>query len=893
MRLGNFRVDDIDGFATLLKQAGVDFGAEDIADALWLAGHMGDLSGVRRGEQEQPTTSAQSKAGIREELADSDQTNDDRRAQLSLPTRSPQTKGKAQSGSGISIKAPAAPALRIRLDLARALRPLRRRVPSPGKVEFDEAATVEQIADQGIWSPVLQPAPERWLDVALVVEDMRSLPLWQATIAEFQTLLERQGAFRRVTTWRLQTEEGLDPKLFPNWRNSPNQQRPNRQRPQRQSQLWDAAGRRLILLLSDCTSEAWYNGSMVSWLKTCGQEAPTAIVQLLPERLWSQSALGQGALVWLRSLEPGTVSDKLAFTHRMPLLQSLLATPPPQPTHQMTVPVVTLEAEPLKQWARMVAGSGESRAVGIQFALDTFALDTFALDTVDREPEEENREEKKGLQQNEVELSAEERVQRFKTTASLKALELAGLMSAAPVSPPIVDLIRQTLLPKAEPVHVAEVFMGGLMQAQATPEGKTEEKPSLQYDFAPGVRNILADAVSRTKTETVLDAVSRYISERLGLSTKNFEALLRIDFQGDPTAQEIVVPFAEIAAQTLERMGGEYAAIAAQLATAPKIPPPPPPPDLNDLFPLLQTFTFREAILEFSPPEPLGPELHGFEFETVSLQVQAPSSELVLQRQQGRGQQLIEALGNEVELEMVLIPAGTFVMGAPETEKGRSDDEGPLHEVTFAKPFLMAKYPITQAQWRVVATLPQVERELDPAPSSFEGDHRPVEQISWHDAVEFCARLQRLTGRDYRLPTEAEWEYACRARTTTPFHFGETITTDLANYDGNYTFGGGPTGEYRQEPTEVGSFPANAFGLHDMHGNVWEWCQDDWHDDYTGAPADGSVWFSSDEGKSKVLRGGSWDDNPESCRSALRFWGAPDYRSDYLGLRVACGFART
>ncbi len=187
---------------------------------------------------------------------------------------------------------------------------------------------------------------------------------------------------------------------------------------------------------------------------------------------------------------------------------------------------------------------------------------------------------------------------------------------------------------------------------------------------------------------------------------------------------------------------------------------------------------------------------------------------------------------------MMSIPAGTFLMGSPENELKRESNEGPQHEVRVSQ-FFMARYLVTQAQWRAVAEMSPVERELDVDPSSFKGANRPVEKVSWDDAVEFCARLSAHTGRPYRLPTEAEWEYACRAGTKTPFHFGETITTDLANYRGtdseeynwSGSYGSGPKGEYREETTVVDHFDvANAFGLCDMHGNVWEWCQDISHD---------------------------------------------------------------
>ena len=150
----------------------------------------------------------------------------------------------------------------------------------------------------------------------------------------------------------------------------------------------------------------------------------------------------------------------------------------------------------------------------------------------------------------------------------------------------------------------------------------------------------------------------------------------------------------------------------------------------------------------------------------------------------------------------------------------------------------------------------------------------------------FCEKLSELTGRTYRLPSEAEWEYACRAETTTPFHFGPTITTDLANYDGNYTYGNGPKGTYRQQTTDVGSFPPNAFGLYDMHGNVWERCQDVWHENYEGAPTDGSAWLEGGDQSWRVLRGGSWFGSPDVCRSANRFRFPRDDILGNVGFRV-------
>jgi formylglycine-generating enzyme required for sulfatase activity len=264
---------------------------------------------------------------------------------------------------------------------------------------------------------------------------------------------------------------------------------------------------------------------------------------------------------------------------------------------------------------------------------------------------------------------------------------------------------------------------------------------------------------------------------------------------------------------------------------------------------------------------------------------------------------------------MVAIPGGTFMMGSPEDELERIENESPQHEVTVPS-FSMGKYEVTQAQWKAVAALPQVERELKPDPSNFKGEDLPVEQVSWQDAVEFCKRLSKATGKEYRLPSEAEWEYACRAGTTTPFHFGETITTELVNYrgtdwelgdiiyPGNIVYQGNivhpgdivspgnyanaPKGEYRAKTTPVGSFPPNAFGLYDLHGNVWEWCADTYQESYSGAPRDGTAWATENNG-SNVLRGGSWLNNPQLCRSAIRSGDARDnvkgINPDIVGFR--------
>ncbi len=246
-----------------------------------------------------------------------------------------------------------------------------------------------------------------------------------------------------------------------------------------------------------------------------------------------------------------------------------------------------------------------------------------------------------------------------------------------------------------------------------------------------------------------------------------------------------------------------------------------------------------------------------------------------------------EILATGVALRLIAIRGGDFIMGSPFHEPERRYAEGPKHRVKL-EGFLLGQTPITQAQWREVASWPPAGRALNADPSRFKGADRPVERVGWEEAMEFCRRLSRDTGRSYTLPSEAQWEYACRAGTTTPFAFGETLATELANYNGSYSYANGHNGLNRGQTTPVGMFPPNAWGLQDMHGNVWEWCLDSWHDSYEGAPADGTAWVSGGDQDRRLLRGGSWYNYPWYCRSASRTHFQPVYASIDVGFRVVC-----
>jgi formylglycine-generating enzyme required for sulfatase activity len=242
-------------------------------------------------------------------------------------------------------------------------------------------------------------------------------------------------------------------------------------------------------------------------------------------------------------------------------------------------------------------------------------------------------------------------------------------------------------------------------------------------------------------------------------------------------------------------------------------------------------------------------------------------------------------LPGNAALEMLPVAAGSFTMGSPSSEPGRERFEKGAEaqrRVNITKPYWLGKYEVTQAQWQAVT---------GGNSSRYNGASRPVVNVSWNDVVGFCATLteqERTAGRlpagyRYTLPTEAQWEYACRAGTTTPFSTGNNLTTEQANYNGRFPYNGNAKGEFRRRTTDVGSFAANAWGLHDMHGNVWEWCSDR----YGRTPAGGDDPLGAASGFYRTLRGGGWEDDVRACRSAFRFRGGPHDRSRTLGFRLA------
>jgi formylglycine-generating enzyme required for sulfatase activity len=258
------------------------------------------------------------------------------------------------------------------------------------------------------------------------------------------------------------------------------------------------------------------------------------------------------------------------------------------------------------------------------------------------------------------------------------------------------------------------------------------------------------------------------------------------------------------------------------------------------------------------------------EFETLTLDAKGN----IIAQSRHTAEHVTEVLSSGVNLHMLVIPSGSFQMGSPHTYGNL--DEHPQHFVTI-KSFMMSQFLITQGQWKaIIGKLPACR---------FKGDHLPVERVSWNDAQKYCERLSKKIGRSYQLPSETQWEYACRAGTITPFSFGETITVKVCNFNGEHTFRDEPRGIYFHSTNVGGAFPPNAFGLYDMHGNLWEWCADNWLDDYTSSPRDGDS-YQNKNSRYRVLRGGSWHEPANLCRSAARLRMLESDADEFTGLRV-------
>jgi formylglycine-generating enzyme required for sulfatase activity len=747
----------------------------EIADALFLARRFGDdlwPASARAAAQEHDERHPHN------ESAEPDAASETRPQAGDLVVRGGE-KSSDNQNSGVTTKpfrAPSAAALPGIASIARALRPLRRRVPSPVRRELDEDATVTRTGETGLLAPVLRSAPERWLEVALVVDDSRSMNIWRPAVEAFRRLLERYGAFRTVRMWTATSDAGAFA-LTGEFSAAP-------------------SDRRLVVVVSDCVSPAWRTGAAFAQLAEWGRKHPLVLAQPFPPRLWTRTGLRDAlADVAYDAAAPGAVNARLRF-----LRDPDDPDAEPVPRDVIPLPIVTLEEWSLAPWAKLVAGLPDSDAAWALIPPPK----ADASPAPDLQPPED----------------AETLVGKFRASASPSAYRLACYLASLQFfTLSILHLVRTTLLPNLRLVHEAEVFLSGLLKKEAN----ADRAEDVVYGFRDGVRERLRRAVPISERKRVVAEISRFIAERQA-QFRSFLAALAVP--GD---------------------GMNATAAGATFAQSPQVVTLPP--------------------------------------------------------------RFVNAIG----MEFVLVSAGKFVMGSTEADERRWSEflakygqnanymsrERPAHEVTIAAPFYLGKYPVTQGEWAAV---------MGSNPSWFKGDDRlPVETVSWEDCQEFIGKLNaRKDGYVYRLPSEAEWEYACRAGTTGDYAGELDALGWCADNSGDkrldayqaYTDAGYDWDTYYKtflKPNNcrthaVGQKRPNGFGVYDMHGNVWEWCQDGWHENYDGAPTDGRAWEQGSDNQ-RVVRGGSWLDLAGDCRAAFRFRSAPDIRDDGVGVRVAVRLA--
>jgi formylglycine-generating enzyme required for sulfatase activity len=788
------------------------------------------------------------------------------------------------------------------MRLARALSPLNRLVESAGELELDEEATVEAIARAAVenqpWQPVLRPRLEPWLDLTLVFDRSPSMAIWARLEKDLQRFFSRYLRLRDVRQFQIRHGPQGPTLTTPGGRALPPRV------------LLRADRRQLLLLVSDGCAPAWFDGSLPDRLGLWGKTLPTALLQVFPEWMWERTALG-GKQAFAATASGAMPPSQALDLRRLPLDGSR---PVPAAEQAATVPLLELDADLLAAWARLVVGAPGGIALAYRFLAAAPAPALSRPAQALREGERANGETAAADQ--------ERRLATFLANASPAAQRLLGLLTCVPlITLPLARLVQREFPQSGTPAQLAEVLLSGLLVLVDKPEGLDQADgsedlafsaaDSLVYGFAtPELRERLMALVNLRQARRVYDRVESAIAASLGCTVEAFRALLCAPSAVNQEPQAaLLANYARVSTQVLRRLGGNWAAFAERVEAAwakaerlgcqAELEGTPKPPSETLLPCIEEEFSFSVARLQWIdwlPPLPgqrgNSPKVRGF----------------------------LEPLRQSLDLQLVEIPAGSFLMGSPASEEGHQADEGPQHEVKLES-FFLGRTPITQAQWREVAQWQEGPGErwgewLNPTPSRFPDDkgglwtgeantdNRPMEKVSWQAAMEFCSRLSQRSGKTYTLPSEAQWEYACRAGTTTPFSYGETLSDELANYNASTTYGRGRKGKVRGQATEVGIFPANPWGLHDVHGTVWEWCADPWHSSYDlgqqKAPDDGSPWLDATEAgkagmegeradeRTRVLRGGSWVHGPVICRSACRYRFHPGIAGGNVGFRVCC-----
>ena len=838
----------------------------------------------------------------------------------------------ADGAAALPVRLAEAPPLGDRLALLQALRPLLGKKPDPLRLRLNETATVERFAETRLLLPVLEPRlVPRFAEVVVLVDGGVSMQVWHKLAHEVCKVLTASQGFAAVRLVFLQPQD-LDggQGAIPLHRVQPSCS--------------------LLLFLSDAAGRHWWDGRMFAALERWCRSRPTVLLQMLPIWYWPRTALVAGDRV---SVSNAAVAATNAAYGASRLDWWEEEAPPGR---GFTLPVILPDRAALAGWSAMVMGDPGSATSGVLVPDPTEQRQRLQAVVRDRNPETQptlpsNLAAVEALWQTfrQVASPQAQRLLMVLASAPVLTLPVMALLKEAKVPEsttplPIAEILVSSLVwrkPGQEGINDPDQLQFELLPAMAdllverlSPGDRLDviravtavvEKRWNRLELGPSFEALLCDpsvvppeglegavqfaSVLAGLLDTLPGEKARQFTQRLrqgvGLEPadpwpKDCFAFETVEFS---PAQLLPIPEAEaISFGTARYLEHELRRIRYEIARITLVARPNDRGKTNER-------AKRNLPVQKAARQQSAVEIHRSEASIWAFHQPLQRYALPL----GATAEAADPLS----LTLIEIPAGSFLMGSPPEEPERSDDEGPQHEVTLES-FFISQTPITQAQWREVAgwqPLPaeRWRQDLNPDPSRFQNregqaegevllfegeantDNRPVENVSWLDAMEFCNRLSQRTGPTYTLPSEAQWEYACRAGTTTPFHFGDMISPELANYNGNFAFADGPKGDDREQTTPMGMFPANAWGLHDMHGNVLEWCLDEWRDSYEGAPTDGRAWVdgmevekSKELEKLRLLRGGSWFDGPRYCRSACRIHDQPDNADGLVGFRVVC-----
>ena len=661
-------------------------------------------------------------------------------------------------------------------ELIEALAPLQKPFISMNESqEVDEIATVDYVARTNIVNPIFKAKNENYYDLYLLIDISKSMFIWEETLQIFLEKLKIYAYFRNIKVLYIDAQD-VDAPIYMT----------KRKTHKVNLNVSNSDGHALMFVISDFIAPAWRKGNLLFKVFERNEKLPTSLINMLPRRMWNGTILANANFSKIhnpkKTLKSTFVTSEIDDEYDEVLYK---------------LPIVNFSLEDFNDLSHFIIGSKANLCTALVASKEEILY------------EEEHKK---------VELTAQERVQRFFENASYVAHELALYFSITThLNFDIMKMIQHNMLPNSQQIHLAEVFVGGLID-------KSSNEVFYKFitdknDFS--VRDILLDRLGDYKAMATLKKNSEFIAQNLG-SSLDFMALLHGDFNKSEWSKEDEA-FAEIARSVFDKIGGNYTRIASKIS------------------------------------------------------IQIPEEEI-----------------DTVDQVTYITPSTKrYQMGSTERK-----EEQPIHEVIINYDFEIAKTPVTVGEFRAFVEETDYVTEAEKGDGSYvydgedwkrkkdaswknpyfeQTDEQPVVCVSWNDAQSYIAWLNEKTGETYRLPTEAEWEYACRAGSTTKWHFGddEKELGQYAWYSKNSNNKTHPVAERL----------ANKWGLHDMHGNVWEWCLDDWVDSYNDTARDGTAYKGESSG-SKVLRGGSWDFNAFVTRSADRVGDFPSNRDSGIGFRL-------